>query len=218
MPGKAVKCAFALTAAWIAIQALISIFPARAEAQPAKLEVKASASHALVLQTPSTELTQAKAMNATAAVAATATVSQPPRLYRNPLRHVSGLVPNRIDQGVDYWGHGPVYSLGHGRVIFMCNGCWWQGWYIAVRLDTGRLAGRVTYLAEGVVPRVHIGEEVTNQTVIGYMYGGIETGWADGHLLPDTMARATGEYGFPTHFGEMYSWLLHHLGAPPGVG
>ena len=30
--------------------------------------------------------------------------------YQNPLRDVSGLVPERIDMGVDFGGSGPVYA------------------------------------------------------------------------------------------------------------
>ena len=36
--------------------------------------------------------------------------------YRNPLRGVSGLVPQRIDDGVDFAGLGPVYALGDAVV------------------------------------------------------------------------------------------------------
>src|SRR5262249_58441885 len=36
--------------------------------------------------------------------------------YRNPLRGVSGLVPERIDDGVDFTGLGPVYALGDAVV------------------------------------------------------------------------------------------------------
>ncbi|HEY2304895.1 MAG TPA: hypothetical protein VGI05_03345, partial [Streptosporangiaceae bacterium] len=32
--------------------------------------------------------------------------------YLNPLRAVSGLVPERVDQGVDFAGTGPVYAIG----------------------------------------------------------------------------------------------------------
>ncbi|HYA53822.1 MAG TPA: hypothetical protein VEG33_21945, partial [Streptosporangiaceae bacterium] len=36
--------------------------------------------------------------------------------YRNPLRGASGLVPERIDDGVDFTGLGPVYALGDAVV------------------------------------------------------------------------------------------------------
>ena len=36
--------------------------------------------------------------------------------YRNPLRDVSGLNPERIDMGVDFGGSGPVYALGNAVI------------------------------------------------------------------------------------------------------
>ena len=36
--------------------------------------------------------------------------------YLNPLRGVSGLVPERVDMGVDFGGAGPVYAIGDGII------------------------------------------------------------------------------------------------------
>ncbi len=36
--------------------------------------------------------------------------------YLNPLREVSGLIPERVDMGVDFAGAGPVYAIGAGVV------------------------------------------------------------------------------------------------------
>jgi hypothetical protein len=38
-------------------------------------------------------------------------------IYLNPLRNVSDLELERIDQGVDFSGLGPVYALGDGIVL-----------------------------------------------------------------------------------------------------
>ena len=61
-----------------------------------------------------------------------------------------------------------------------------------------------------------------SNTVIGHVYAGpdgIETGWADGASLPDTMARTFGQFdgSDPTAFGVNFSQFLQSLGAPGGV-
>ena len=103
-------------------------------------------------------------------------------IYLNPLRNVSGLVPERIDQGVDFSGSGPVYALGDGIVTNATayNGGWGGGW-ITYQLSDGPDAGLVVYLAENVTPTCVVGERVTPSTEIGDMFeggDGIETGWA----------------------------------------
>src|SRR5438105_136096 len=84
--------------------------------------------------------------------------------YRNPLRGLANLVPQRIDEGVDYSGTGPVYAIGPGRVIAV-----WSGWFktlpfIAYVLTGGPQAGRVIFVAEHVRPSVHVGQRVTSGT------------------------------------------------------
>jgi murein DD-endopeptidase MepM/ murein hydrolase activator NlpD len=142
--------------------------------------------------------------------------------YANPLRAVRGLSPNRIDQGVDYDGFGPVYALGDGEVLSVVNGGWPGGTFICYRLTDGPASGLVVYVAEDLNPNVEIGESVTPNTVVGSMYGGpygIETGWAQSSADGDTMAAVYGQYygGNTTAFGNNFSQLLTSLGAPGGV-
>jgi len=55
-------------------------------------------------------------------------VSRPGRpSYVNPLRSVSGLVPERIDEGVDFGGTGPVYALGDAVVTNAGQNAGWPG-------------------------------------------------------------------------------------------
>jgi len=55
-------------------------------------------------------------------------VSRPGRpYYVNPLRSVSGLVPERIDEGVDFGGTGPVYALGDAVVTNAGGNAEWPG-------------------------------------------------------------------------------------------
>ena len=103
-------------------------------------------------------------------------------IYLNPLRNVSDLVPERIDQGVDFSGSGPVYALGDG-VVTNASAYYpgWGGGWITYQLSDGPDAGLVVYLAEDVTPTFLVGQHVTPSTVIGDMFeggDGIETGWA----------------------------------------
>jgi hypothetical protein len=144
--------------------------------------------------------------------------------YLNPLRNTSDLVLERIDQGVDFSGSGPVYALGDGVVIASdAENSGWDGGWITYQLSNGPDAGLVVYLAEDVTPTVQVGQQVTPSTVIGDMYeggDGIETGWAqpNGQNAESqlTVAGAIGGAGpFPTMIGLNFDKLLQSLGVPP---
>lgn len=164
----------------------------------------------------------AAAAQAQTSAPATAPAAQPtPGSYANPLRGIGGLSPERIDQGVDYGGYGPIFALGDGVVLSTVNWGWPGGTFIAYRLTDGPAAGLVVYAAEDIEPRVQIGESVTSNTVLGEVYegsDGIETGWSDAAANGSTMAANYGQYygGNSTAFGYNFSRLLSSLGAPGG--
>jgi hypothetical protein len=144
--------------------------------------------------------------------------------YRNPLRGVSGLVPERIDDGVDFSGFGPVYALGDAVVTSASatNFGWPGGGWITYRLTGGPAAGLVVYVAEDISPAVTVGQHVSPSTVIGTMFAGgdgIETGWAQPtglsaeSELPEAGAIA-GLGPFPTRVGVNFDELLQSLGVP----
>jgi hypothetical protein len=144
--------------------------------------------------------------------------------YLNPLRGVSGLVPERIDEGVDFGGSGPVYALGDAVITNASeNSGWPGGGWITYRLTDGPGAGLMVYLAEDVTPTVRIGQRVTPTTVIGDIFGGgdgIETGWAQptGVSAESELPEAGGIGGggpFPTQVGANFDQLLQLLGVPP---
>jgi murein DD-endopeptidase MepM/ murein hydrolase activator NlpD len=142
--------------------------------------------------------------------------------YSNPLRDISVLTPERIDQGVDYAGFGSLYAIGDGVVLNTVGSGWPGGTFIAYQLTDGPGRGLVVFAAEDIEPSVQVGQTVTSSTVIGHMYAGpdgIEMGWADGSRLPDTMARKYGQYhgSNSTAFGYNFSRLLQAVGAPGGV-
>ena len=162
-------------------------------------------------------------------------VAKPPPIYRNPLRDVIGLIPERIDMGVDFGGSGPVYALGNA-VITNATGTsagWPGGGWITYRLTDGPAAGLSVYVAEDVRPSVQVGQEVTSATVIATMFNGgagIETGWAqpDGASAESQLPEAGSVGGggpFPTEVGLNFEELLRVLGvsaspniAEPGYG
>lgn len=145
-------------------------------------------------------------------------------VYANPLRAVSGLVPERIDQGVDFSGAGPVYALGDAVITNATdtNYGWPDGGWITYRLTDGPGAGLTVFLAEDVRPTVSVGEHVTANTVIADMYlgsAGIETGWAmaSGLTAESQLPEAGGISGagpFPTEVGLNFEELLQALGVP----
>ena len=149
--------------------------------------------------------------------------------YLDPLRAVAGLVPERIDDGVDFSGTGPVYPLGDAVVTNAgYNWGWPGGGWITYRLTNGPAAGLMVYLAEDVTPTVQRGQRVTPMTVIANMFNGgdgIETGWAQptGASAESELAVAggIGGYGpFPTMVGANFDELLQMLGVPaaPNAG
>ena len=151
--------------------------------------------------------------------------------YLNPLRAVSGLVPERVDQGVDFAGTGPVYAIGDAVVTdaMGVNSGWPGGGWVSYQLTDGPDAGLVVYVAEDVTPTVQAGQHVSSATVIANMYNGsdgIETGWAAAQtsLTAESQMPEAGGIGaggpFPTMVGLSFDGLLQSLGVPasPGAG
>ncbi len=145
-----------------------------------------------------------------------------PGAYVNPLRSVQSLIPERIDQGVDYSGNGPVYAIGDGVVLSLNNNGWPGIGNITYQLTDGPGKGLDVYFAECVDPMVQAGQSVNASTEIGFMSNscgtGIETGWSAGdHLIPDAAAHYCYDGADPTTYGLNFSDLLVSLGAPGGI-
>ncbi len=159
-----------------------------------------------------------------AATPAPRATTPPPPVYLNPLRATTGLIPQRVDMGVDFAGSGPIYALGNGVITNAesDNPGWPGGGWITYQLTDGPAAGLMVYVAEDVQPTVQVGQQVTASTVIAQMYNGpdgIETGWAtpDGTTAESQLAVAGGIGGdgpFPTEVGLSFDALLVALGVP----
>lgn len=150
---------------------------------------------------------------------ATVTIS-----YRNPLRDVSNLLPERIDMGVDFGGSGPVYALGDAIITSAtaASAGWPGGGWITYQLTSGPAAGLTVYLAEDVTPTVTVGQRVTSGAQIATMFDGgdgIEFGWAmpDSSSAESQLSEAgaiSGGGPFPTSVGLNFEELLQALGVP----
>jgi len=144
--------------------------------------------------------------------------------YRNPLRGISSLIPERIDEGVDFGGSGPVYALGDAVITNATGNSagWPGGGWITYQLTDGPDAGLMVYVAEDVTPAVQVGQHVSASTVIASMFAGgdgIETGWAQpsGLSAESQLPEAGGISGtgpFPTRIGVNFDELLQSLGVP----
>jgi len=140
--------------------------------------------------------------------------------FKNPIG--GGLTPERIDQGVDYGGSGPLYALGSGTVSNVYNSGWPGGTFLTVHLDTGQYI----YYAEDIAPLVSVGQKVKAGQHIANATGGssgVEIGWAAPPGSGSTMAMAAGQAsgtGDPgsvsTAFGQLMSEVIAALGGPAG--
>jgi murein DD-endopeptidase MepM/ murein hydrolase activator NlpD len=146
--------------------------------------------------------------------------------YKNPLRSVKQLRPERIDMGVDYGGEGPVHALGDGVIKNLTNSGWNYGGYdafISEQLSDGPAKGLYVYVAEACVPvsNLKVGDKVNADTVICNMINpadsGIETGWAAPPGNGAAMAGSVYFEGATTAFGINYNQLLVSLKAPSGI-
>lgn len=119
---------------------------------------------------------------------------KPRVFYKNPFREVmknGSLRPRRIDEGVDYSGHGRVFAMGDGIVTFAGRGVWFGNYGLSVvyRLLDGPAAGKSVYVSESCTPVVSVHRVVHKNTVVCMMHGDnypwVETGWAAGDVPID---------------------------------
>jgi hypothetical protein len=141
--------------------------------------------------------------------------------YENPMRAVTSLLPQEVDQGVDFCASGPIYALGDGTVVSTYDNQWPSGVFISYRLANGPAKGRYVYVAENVTPTVSIGEHVTPATIVGVVHDAltcVETGWAEPPSYPEHAA-AHNEYNGKnsTAYGLNFNTLLQALGSRPGL-
>ena len=172
----------------------------------------------------SPEATAAAAGSTSSAAGASSGVSVGPGQYVNP---VPGATASRVDQGVDYTGSN-FLALGTSKIVAAdpSNSGWAGGGYIAGQLLNGPYAGKVWYMAEGLVPHVSVGDIVSaGQQIAGAtanpyngVVGNIEAGWANPASPEVPLAKSTGGYieGDSTAAGVSFNRLIQSLGGPLG--
>ncbi len=144
--------------------------------------------------------------------------------YCNPYRAITNLVPERIDQGVDYGGSGSIYALGPGTIDLYenrNNSGWPGGTFLSYKLSDGPASGKVIFLAENIDlnPALKAGSFVFSGTVLGTLVNASpdsESGWGVAG------ASYTAEHscyveGCTTPLGINFNDLLVCLHAPAGV-
>jgi len=150
--------------------------------------------------------------------------------YRNPLRAVKGLVSLRVDEGVDYFGSGPVYAIGNGQVAIYMNGNsdWPGGDWISYKLLDGPAKGFYVYVAEDCAlnTSLHVGSIVNSNTVLCTMGPYIETGWAVSnadwaishsyYCVRGPCSQGTNVDGTAMQSGLNFSAFMKYIGGPPG--
>lgn len=203
------------------VNSTIATLVAQQQAAIAAAKARQAAAAAAAAAARAAAAAAAAAASSGSVVSSGGNVGPAPSGYADPLRAISGLYSERIDQGVDYKGYGPIFAIGDGIVLNTYNGGWPGGTFIAYRLTNGPAAGKIVYVGEDVKPLVSVGQSVNSGTILGTMYegfDGIETGWAS-PSLGETMARAAGQfYGAnSTAYGFNFSQLLRSLGSPGGI-
>lgn len=148
--------------------------------------------------------------------------------YVNPLARAK-VISERIDQGVDYAGHGALVAIGAARVTFIGTGTTgWPGAFIEYRLLKGPDAGCFVYYAEGVNPvaRLRRGDTLRAgqaiATIIPGWSTGIELGWGSGRST-GTLAKMRDHWTAEddasddaSTAGRNFSALIADLGGPAG--
>ena len=148
----------------------------------------------------------------------------PNQKYCNPYRDLASLNPERIDQGVDYGGAGPIYAMAPGTIDVFNNRTdsgWPGGTFVSYRVTVGPAAGKEIYLAENIDlnPSLQTGAFVYSGTVLGTLVNASpdsESGWG----VPSESV--TAEYscyteGCMTPLGVNFNTVLVCLGAPSGT-
>jgi hypothetical protein len=144
--------------------------------------------------------------------------------YCNPYRGITSLRAERIDQGVDYGGSGPIYAIGPGTIDLYRNRNdtgWPGGTFASYKITAGPASGRTVYLAENIdlSPALHAGSFVYGGTVLGTLVDASpdsESGWGIAGA-GYTAEHACYVEACDTPLGDNFNQLLTCLHATSGL-
>ncbi|GAC1372500.1 MAG: hypothetical protein NVSMB39_6710 [Candidatus Saccharimonadales bacterium] len=148
--------------------------------------------------------------------------------YKNPFRDWPGIIPARIDSGVDYLGDaGPIYAIGNAKITHLNRSSYYGMNYLIYQFTDGAAAGLEVYLSEecNFPSSLHVGDTVTADTnICNYTPSpyGIEIGWSSmsskGTYNVYWNNTVTGGGGTTDSNGGIdFNTFLVKLGAPSGV-
>jgi hypothetical protein len=149
--------------------------------------------------------------------------------YANPLRHATGIVLARTDQGVDYFAHAgsPIEAIGRAKITRSATDSGWPGkGVVQYLLLDGDHAGAEIYVAEWITPVVTKGQIVQAGDPIAkfrfnldHLFRGIETGYIRVGTNEPVDTDISGEQ---TPGGRAFARFLRSVGCPtqqdPGQG
>lgn len=152
-------------------------------------------------------------------------VTPGPPLYVNPLQRAQ-VIPERVDQGVDYAVRGGKLVAIARCVVHSISATAWApyGQYIEYRIiEPGPLQDMFVYYAEGITPTTHVGQllhagDPVCDLIPDWQYG-IEIGWAAGagdYTWAHTYGGGYSE-GQQTASGVNFSYVIIALGGKGGV-
>ncbi|HEX6699608.1 MAG TPA: DUF6531 domain-containing protein [Gaiellaceae bacterium] len=158
--------------------------------------------------------------------------------YVDPFRRSTWIRTSRTDQGVDFYGAGPIVAIGRARIIGYHAHSGWLGAYLLYEFLDGQFSGKYVYVAEGIAATqtsgiAARGKTIARFTAAGGSSPGIETGWGTSHMEL-SYARSQTPDGFPKcrstgkenrnnlQAGKAFARFLRSLGRPtrdnPGPG
>lgn len=137
--------------------------------------------------------------------------------YSNPFANTKHLIKQRIDQGVDYEGEGPIDAMGEAKILMTSPPPNWpEGGGVVYELIAGSRKGQCIYVFEGVNtdPNLHVGQIVqAGQQIATFRPGGsIETGFCNSSGQQNAINEFNGSN--ETKWGKQMAAFLRSVGAP----
>ncbi len=123
----------------------------------------------------------------------------------------------RIDEGVDFTGTGPIAAVGDAEILATGAPGWPEGGGVLYKLTSGRRAGQIIYVYEGVDASVHPGQHVSagDQIATFRPGGSIEMGFADAGGTP--LSHDEYAEGDETQSGKEMAGFLNSIGGASGL-
>jgi hypothetical protein len=127
----------------------------------------------------------------------------------------AGLRQERVDQGTDWGGSGPLYALDSGTIVNLYNSGWPGGTFLVLKLNQAINGQQYVYYAEDITPLVKVGQKVSAGDHIANATGGptgIEVGWATGPPYGQAAAHSQFTGANATSLGQDFLNVIKNAG------